>query len=70
MRCSPRPYSQDYCGSTDFAAEVHAIKKAISDALWNGLRDLDIFSDLRSAFQVLYSFVPFHSLVAEIRELV
>lgn len=45
-------------GSTVFAAEVNAIKKAISDDIRKGLGELDIFSNSRSALPALYSHVP------------
>ena len=34
-------------GATVFAAEVHVIKKAITDALKRGLGDFDVYLDSR-----------------------
>ena len=46
-----------------FAAEIHAI----TDALKRGLRDFDVYSDSRSAFEALNSLVPRHRAVARSR---
>lgn len=53
--------------STVFADEVHVIKEVIADALRKSLDELDIYSDSRSALQVLYSLVPHYKAVAKIR---
>lgn len=57
-------------GLTAFAAEVHVIKKAISDALRKRLGEIDIYQDSRSALQTLYSLEPRFKVVAKIRNLV
>ena len=57
-------------GATMFAAEVHAIKEAITDALKRSLCDLDVYSDSRSALEALNSLVHRHRAVAEIKDMV
>ena len=57
-------------GATVFAAEVHAIKEAVTDALTRGLGDFDVYSDSRSALEALNSLVPRHRAVVEIKDLV
>lgn len=53
-----------------FAAEIHAIKEAITYALRRDLGELDLFPDSRSALQTLNFLVPRHRAVAEIIDLV
>lgn len=52
-------------GAEVFAAEIHAINKAINDAHRRGFNELGIYSDSRSALQVLYILVSQHKAVAE-----
>lgn len=47
-----------------------AIKEAISDALWKGLGELDVFLILRSALLPLYSLLARQKAVAEIRDFI
>lgn len=57
-------------GAEVFAAEVHVIKEAISDAHRRGLGELDIYSDSGSALQPLYGLVPRHRAITEIKGLI
>ena len=57
-------------GTTVFPAEVRTINKAITDAQKRGLREIDVYSDSRSALKALNSLVPRHRVVAQIKTLV
>lgn len=50
-------------GPTIFAAKVHTIKEAITDALWKCLSEFYIFSYSRSVLQVLFSLVKITELL-------
>ena len=57
-------------GATVFAADVHAIKEAITDSLKRGFSDFDVCSDSKLALEALNSLVLRYRIVAEIKDLV